>query len=211
MFGIQLIGIHGYAGAGKDTVAKYLHAFYKNVYIEHFADPLKASASEAFGIPLEDFTDPEAKNVIHPYWKVSPRQIVQFLGTEVYREVVGKLLPQVGPNFWVERLKGKFSGKLLLENEGEYSEGDTVIIADVRFQNEIDFIIDNGGVIIKVERSGYEGNVGIPGHASEVGKLIIPTEKHYLLINNSTIPDLFAQVESILPAIKANNIFLAHI
>jgi hypothetical protein len=209
---LQLIGIHGHAGAGKDTIAKYLYTFYQNVYIEHFADPLKAAASTAFGIPLDEFNDPKTKNTVHPYWKVSPRQIAQFMGTEMFRDTASKLLPQVGNDFWVQRLAGKLSAQLLLEDEGEYQEGDTVVISDVRFQNEVDFIISNGGVIITVERSGYEGNVGIENHRSEAGGLIIPTVQSYKLFNNSTIPELFTAVEGILPSMRAvNMINLTHI
>lgn len=209
---IQLIGIQGHAGAGKDSIATYLHAFYKDVYIEHFADPLKACASAAFGIPVEDFSDPTLKNNPNSYWGVSPRQIAQFLGTEIFRETIGKLIPTSQNTFWIDRLTGKLSGQLLLGGEGEYDDGDTVITADVRFQNEVDYITNQGGVIITVERSGYEGNVGIPGHASETKGLVIPSTQSYKLFNNGTIPELLASVEGILPAMKAvNAINLTHI
>jgi hypothetical protein len=209
---LQLIGIHGKAGAGKDTIAIYLNAFYKDVWAEKFADPLKDACSHAFGIPREYFDDPELKEIVNTYWSVSPRQIAQFVGTEMFRDGVRQLLPNVGNDFWVERLIGKLSGQLLLENEGEYYEGDTIVIPDVRFQNEVDFITNRGGVIICVERSGHDGNVGISGHSSEAGGLKIPSNQWYKLFNNATIPVLLESVEGILRTIEATNgIQLTHI
>ena len=34
---LQLIGINGYAGAGKDTIAQYIGTRYQTTYIESFA------------------------------------------------------------------------------------------------------------------------------------------------------------------------------
>jgi hypothetical protein len=204
---LQLIGITGKAGSGKDTIAKYIQRNFEDTYIEHFADPLKEAASKAFGIPTYAFSSSEFKGLSDPYWKVSPRQIAQFFGTEMFRETIYRLLPQIGMDFWVYRMKGKLEGSLILEDEGTYSDGETVLIPDVRFQNEVDFILSNNGVIITVTRSGYEGNVGISNHPSEAGDFVIPSEKHYLIQNDGDYGQLYASIERILPAMKANHSF----
>jgi len=199
--GIKLIGISGHAGSGKDSIAKYIHTFYQDVWVEHFADPLKDCASAAFGVARDLFDDPELKNVSIPYWNFSPRKMAQFVGTELFRDATIDIVsdPSIDHSFWVHRLQGKLLGELILDGEGEYSEGDTVLIPDVRFQDEVDWICANGGFIINVRRPGYEGAVGIPNHASEqLSSLNIPIGASYGVNNSTTLPQLFQAVESIL-------------
>jgi hypothetical protein len=194
--GIQLIGIHGHAGVGKDTLALYFHEEYTNVYIEHFADPLKAACSKAFGIQLEQFSTPEVKEKIHPYWNVSPRQIAQFMGTEIFRDQIYRLVSaEPDKSFWIKRLEGTINGDLVLEDEGEYGEGHTVIIPDVRFQDEADWIVNNGGVIICLTRPNYNGVVGISNHESEKGNLLIPGGSSYEITNEASKAAMYTCAE----------------
>lgn len=201
---LKLIGIYGHAGVGKDTVSAHLHFTYKNVYGESFAGPLKAACSEAFGIDLEDFTDPDVKNVINDYWGVSPRMIAQFVGTELFRNNVGKLLDTKymiipGENFWITRLGGRLIGALNEYKNNPYTPGDCVVISDVRFQNEYDWIIANDGIVIHLTRPGFIGNVGIINHASESGISNLHTpEATFHVSNDSTLEALYEKVEAII-------------
>jgi hypothetical protein len=139
---IQLIGIYGRAGSGKDTIAEYLYTHFKNVYSKAFAEPLKAAAAIAFGIDPDIFNNRAFKEQTNPFWGVSPRQIAQFFGTEMFRDTAPKLLGvEMGTNFWIHRLEGQLNGDLYTYEEGEYCDGDTVVIPDVRFQNEYDWIM----------------------------------------------------------------------
>jgi hypothetical protein len=197
---LNLIGISGHAGSGKDSIAKFIHTFYENAYIEHVADPLKDAASQAFGIARDCFDDTEYKNQVNEYWGVSPRAMAQFMGTEMFRNLAPQLLPEKRwGTFWVDRLHGRLFNLLNRGDEGIYEDGDTVIIPDVRFQDEVDYIIANGGFIITVRRPGYDGAVGISGHASEkISLLNIPTGANYGVNNYSSLPALFESVDSIL-------------
>lgn len=164
--GVSLIGITGHAGAGKDTVAEFLLATYANHYRYAFADPLKEAAAVAFGIPLQWFNSTSLKEVPHPNWNISPRKIAQFFGTELFRERIYQLLPSIESDFWVQRMIIRLNNQYVPEDEGTLGAGDTVVIPDVRFQNEYDWIISQGGIIIHLTRPGADGNIGIPGHAS---------------------------------------------
>ena len=195
---IQLIGISGSSGVGKDTVAHYLCGAYEKVYTEHFADPLKKACSEAFGLPLDFFNDPELKEESSPYWDVSARMIAQFFGTELFRENIWKLLPNDQQNFWVRRLHGKISGSLVLDGEGEYTPGDTVVIPDVRFQNEYDYITSSGGIVIHLTRPGKAGKVGIPDHPSEAGFKFTNPEATYEVNNSGNIFELHDKIDAVL-------------
>ena len=191
----RLIGIHGHAGVGKDTIAMYLNEWYIDCYCESFASPLKDAASQAFGIPRFHFDQSEIKELDNPYWNVSPRKIAQFLGTEMFRETIAKLIPEIGNDFWVKRLEGKLTQQILLEDEGEYNENDCVVIPDVRFQNEYDWITGNNGIVIHLTRAGKDGNIGIPNHASESGIFLNAPSRTYTISNNSSIGDLYNEVD----------------
>lgn len=196
---IQLIGIHGRAGSGKDTIANYIAETFSSCYGEPFAGPLKEGAAASFGIDLDDFYDSEAKEKVSPAWGVSPRQIAQFFGTEMFRDTILKLLPNVGNDFWIHRLCKKINGDI---DYIEYEEGDTVIITDVRFANEVEFVLANNGIIFHVTRELADGNVGIGGHSSETFDLgfymSMRSSKEkcqiYPIDNNGTVEELYEAV-----------------
>ena len=191
----KLIGICGHAGAGKDTVGKYLIDTRDNTYKLAFADPLKMAVKEMFGVMEDDLYDSVMKERPNNFWGVSPRQMAQFFGTEMVRDTLPKLIPDVGQNFWVHRMVQKLIGA---ENQVEYDSDDVVVITDVRFQNEYDWIINNGGIIIHLTRTGADGTVGIPGHASEAGIHFHAGMQTYSLDNDTTLEALYEKVDTII-------------
>ena len=193
--GIKLIGIHGKAGTGKDTVATFLNKNYIGHYIQSFADPLKEACSLAFGIPIDNFYDPELKETVHPTWETTPRKILQFMGTEVFRSKLQDLIgSSASENFWIKRAHLRLTNQFLDKDEGLYVAGDTVIFPDVRFQNEYDWIINSGGIVIHLTRPGFDGNIGIQNHASEAGINLWKTESTYEIINNTSIQMLYNKI-----------------
>lgn len=196
--GVKLIGISGKAGSGKDTVADFLTSTYKNYYYEPFAYGLKDAAAAAFGLPRNVFDDRDLKESQQVAWGVSPRQIAQFLGTEMFRNTINQLIPGIGENFWVHRMYGRCQGTLVPDDVGAYEPGDTVVIPDVRFQNEYDFIIANKGIVIHLTRAGADGNIGIPSHQSEAGFNFHTKELTYEVENNGTISDLHRKIANII-------------
>lgn len=197
----KLIGITGHARSGKDTVGQYLCGKHDNTYKLAFADPLKMAVKEMFGIFEDDLYDSVMKERPNNFWGVSPRQMAQFFGTEMVRETLPKLIPEVGENFWVHRMVQKLIGA---ENQVEYNEDDVVVITDVRFQNEYDWIVSQGGIIIHLTREGADGTVGIPGHSSEAGIDFHHEHMTYTLDNNSTLEKLYEDVDD---TIKRANIY----
>lgn len=198
---LKLIGIYGHAGVGKDTIGAYLASNYCNVYGESFADPLKEACAWAFGLDREDFDDPDLKNEVNEYWGVSPRMMAQFVGTELFRQGIihyGLPIKQDSRNFWIHRLAGRLTGALNEYKTNPYTPGDCVVIRDVRFQNEYDWIIQNEGIVIHVTRPGFTGNVGIKGHASEAGISFNAPEATFYVSNHSTLTALYEQVDDIV-------------
>ena len=196
----KLIGICGHAGCGKDTVASYLHSTRPNTWTESFATPLKIAAAAMFGISIDFFTDLNYKELPHEYWKVSPRQMAQFFGTEMVRNTMHALLPDVAHNFWVARLEAVLANQI---GDVEYTTDDVVTIPDVRFQNEYDWVLQQGGIIIHLTRPNADGIVGIPSHKSEQGIGFKHTpERNYLVENNTSLDDLYATIDGIVSVAK---------
>jgi hypothetical protein len=201
---LKLIGIHGHAGVGKDTAAAWICQNYENCYGEAFAKPLKAACAAAFGLPIEHFNDPQLKEQ-ETFWGVSPRKIAQFVGTEMFRNLTGQLYLHTNNSHWIDLLEARLIGESAPPaGEGFYEPGDCVIISDVRFQDEADWILKNGGTILNILRPGHFGYVGIPGHASESGILFEQGQSVFVLYNDSSLEVLYAQLTLIIDKLPFN-------
>ena len=171
--GLKLIGIHGKAGSGKDTLGNYLvedHNFHRMA----FADPVKAAVAIIFDWPLEKLHDPEFKKTFSDYWGISVRQATQKTGTEAVRGTFGN-------DHWVKRW---------LLDYVKIEKKRSVVVTDVREEAEADCIRAMGGVIVHL----YRDEAGLSGteatHSSEKGITFRST--HDIEINNNgTLVDLW--------------------
>lgn len=142
----KIVGLVGFIGSGKDTVAKILTAKY-GYHPLAFADVLKDGVSIVFGWPrhfLEGDT-PESRDFREKedeFWsrklgkKITPRLVLQKFGTEGTRDIFGE-------DIWVSALERRIEQK-------HYKK---IVITDVRFPNEIKFIEDQQeGYVFRVSR-----------------------------------------------------------
>ena len=140
----QIIGIVGFIGSGKDTVADYLVNFhgYKR---ESFANSLKDAVATVFGWPrelLEGRTKEsrEWRETRDEWWSkrlkqdITPRYVLQYWGTEVVRK-------GFHDDMWVASLEHR-----LLNSQND------IVITDCRFPNEIKAIRNAGGRVIRIKR-----------------------------------------------------------
>lgn len=141
-----IIALCGEIGAGKSTVAQELEKF---GYVRlSLALPLKRMLS-AINVPWKSLhgTSEEKANPLAQFGGRSGRELMQTLGTEWGRAQ--------HPDFW------------LLQWRADVARYDHVVVDDMRFQNEFDFIRGLGGVVAAVNRNVRTALVGIDGHASE--------------------------------------------
>lgn len=128
-----VIGLLGGAGAGKTTAAKYLEQRY-GARRYTFAGPLKEFAGKVFGFTEEQlYGTQEQKEMIDPRYNVSPRWLLQKLGTEGFRGVFGE-------EFWIRELFRRVDDQ----------RPQVAVIEDVRFQNEA-HVTRSRGFIIRLE------------------------------------------------------------
>lgn len=136
----MLIGFSGKKGSGKSYFADYLvnHKLFIKL---SFASPLKEITKILFNLSDEDVKDPIKKELINPKFNASPRELMQWLGTDIMREEFNKKFNYSG-SIWIDSVKDKV--KTLLDNNKD------VVIDDVRFQNEVDMIHSLGGIVINL-------------------------------------------------------------
>ena len=241
---ILYIGLNGYAGSGKDTVAKMMHHILsknwssmkeskeqyvqneniyatfngtQKVYDEHvlciaFADQLKNVCASMFGIPVDRFyynkanawicinndfeyteSRPQSNYIVtaedyfigysnyanskEKYW-MSLREILVYVGTYVCQRHINK-------NIFINIIKNTVKRK---SSTLQY-----VIVTDVRFLHELEFIHNNNGVTINIDRESIVQLNNIAEH-----DLDDTEDFDYVIDNNGTYDDLFENVWNLL-------------
>lgn len=179
----NLIGVCGNKFMGKDTIADYLTAEYGYTKLA-FAQPVKEVSKILFGFTHEQLHG-DQKEETDKNWGITPRTVFQFIGTDLIRKQMCKILPDIGEDFWVECLKQKC--KKLLES------GKSVVISDVRFENEANAIKDLGGIIIRVHRSSANND---DSHESENSLKNIDVTHD--IFNNSSLKELYSTINKLI-------------
>jgi len=151
--GTNIIGLVGFIGSGKNSVADILirnHSFEK----ESFAAPLKDACSVIFKWDrtlLEGDTEESRlfRETPDAFWSekmgknFTPRLAMQLMGTQVGRNIFYE-------DLWVDalikRINFKSTTNSILRQETN------IVISDVRFPNEIDKIREIGGRVYRVIR-----------------------------------------------------------
>lgn len=166
----NVIGLVGYKGSGKDTVADIIARRY-GFQKKPFAEPLKKTLMLVFGLTEAELNDPILKEQPLDRWPFeSPRTLMQKVGTDLLRERY--------PGVWIEAWKHGIAAI------------PRVVASDVRFLDEAAAVRQLGGLIIRVERPG---RIRSDTHASETEQLYV---KHDLLImNDGDFAALDAQIE----------------
>ena len=212
---MKLVGIVGLIGSGKSTAGDILEqelGFKKLA----FATILKDATANLFSWPrelLEGDTQQsrEFRETEDVYWtralgrKITPRVVLQEMGTEVIRD-------SFHSDFWILALQQKILSGVL--GQGPF------VLTDCRFPNEMKFIKDSGGALIRIKRgddpiwfnnaiklnnttyqdaySDWVDTVTVPPiHPSEWKWIHEEAYYDYVVENNSTLEDLKEKIKNI--------------
>ena len=256
MVKLNVVGISGQAGAGKDEVAQRFVQEHGFVQVA-LADPLKRLGYLAFDFSEEQLWGPSKhRNAVDsryseaqmwdtagvrlgtygPRWameagdwqlgseeahqayekledwfewlkrghsELSPRIMLQTLGTEWGRDVVDK-------DVWVKYML-KIAKRLLSHESFAYnrtvglthSEESTtiggVVVSDIRFKNELEIIPEQGGFLMRIVRPETDEQaqgIGIASHRSESDQLEFSDELFNAIIrNDGSLQDLYSAID----------------
>lgn len=154
---MNIIGITGPAGAGKDAARSVLVESFKITGLA-FADPIRSMLGALLDecqIGEEWMTARELKEQPLPGLGFSYREAAQLLGTEWGRA----LTP--GGDLWL-----RVATQRMLDGLDVHGADHVFCISDVRFDNEARWVKEHGGVIWQIERPGLNS---VRAHASENG------------------------------------------
>lgn len=207
----MLIGLLGFIGSGKGTVAERLVGNH-NFRQDSFAASLKDVCAVMFDWPRDLL---EGDTTVSRNWReqpdewwsqklgienFTPRFALQHLGTDVLRK-------NFNQNIWF----------LSLQNRYRKSPSQNIVISDVRFQNEIKFIKENKGLLVCINRGEspwwVEEAVRANNGNSDSRHLLITegihesewawvgTQMDYEIDNNGSIEELKIGVDSFIKTI----------
>lgn len=176
----MIVGLCGKKRSGKSSVAKYL-VEEKGFYEISWAFPLKEIIGrELFGLNDDQLYGPEvAREAVIPEWGMSPRQILQLVGTECFRKVIRD-------DFWV------VLGKKRLK---EFADRNwNVVISDCRFPNEMEALRELGGITVRIVRNDQ---ISTDPHPSENSLDEYKTD-YTLTAESGHLASLFRQIERVI-------------
>jgi hypothetical protein len=189
-----IIGICGYKGSGKDTIADYIQNQYGFTKLS-FGSKIKDIVSILFGwnrTLIEGDTDfSRVYREMEDPWlseklkmEITPRKMLQYVGTDLLRN-------HLSNDIWVYAL------------EKELSSFELVIVSDVRFENEFDMIQRHNGFIISVERD-LTHDITDTHESEHIWKKCLD-KVNFSIKNDSTKDMLYSKIDEIMANILLNN------
>lgn len=175
---MHIIGLTGRAGAGKDTVLQLLQERRFGIARAAFADALRVECAAAFGVDRTLFETRSLKEIPHQSLastRCNDPAFVRHLGTLCWfaelkpRTVMqqwGDYRRAVDADYWVRLLDPVAASARTIGCRA-------LVVTDVRYQNEVDWLRRHGGVLWRVERPGLRL---VSGHSSETALADVPAD-----------------------------------
>lgn len=207
----MLIGLTGYAGSGKDTVASFL--------IDMWGFERRAFADKLKELALEHNPEIVTHSVLggRAQLKVRLSVLVGDLGWECakreipavreYLQGLGIDKREIDEDYWVDRVlpRPEHLIKVLYHHPDTWRQWpvsrtvyDKLCITDVRFPNEIERIKSLGGTIVRVDRPG----VGpVNDHISETAWL---GSESYVIKNHGGLEHLESEVDLLITTLRGD-------
>lgn len=154
-----IIALGGLKRSGKDTFAGILAAVAKSrpnltTHRIAFAEPLRRAAAAAYDVPVAEFSDDTLKDVIHPAWGITRRQMLIN---------VGEAMRGVDADHWTKLLTRSIDSFETAAKLYTPTHKPLHIVTDMRRANEAKALLDLGATLVLVVRDGVVWD----GHETE--------------------------------------------
>lgn len=224
----KIVGIAGKARAGKDEATQIiLNDIFVSYYRYGLADPIKNCVNEIFGWGEREGYGDLKEKVVFKWFKLDdvelsciiksyigehikyaynrPKVLSRAFITEVLKDSIvlkfgNYMLLRTSPRIMYQRFGTDFARKRVSKDSiwFDIAPQHGIIVSDVRFENEAQWIRDNGGIVIHIEREGLTGSL-VAEHDSENG---IAFNKDDVKIINVKADDWLQQLRK-----NINNVF----
>jgi hypothetical protein len=167
---MSIIAFTGVMGCGKTTAARILCG-----YDLSFAKPLKEAVKILFLLTEDQLYTQAGKNTVDPRWGVTPREFLQWMGTDVIRKRF--------PGHWVQLMEHRIRG--LHDRVGKQA---LITVDDIRFEDEAELIRKLGGVVVHIVGRKAEVEDHTADHKSEQGIMFMTGDE--VIDNSGTTEEL---------------------
>lgn len=168
-----IIALSGWKRSGKDTVAEYLIQNYGAQRIA-FADPLKESVAQQYGLTRAYIDDPATKEAPLLHMPVDPRDafsktVTDFMRGE-FRDQNGKRYDEGSPDsvmYWTPRALCILEGSTKRSADPDHwvkqavaktESGKLYVISDARYKNEMESLKRTGANIVTVRIERFDSS-----------------------------------------------------
>lgn len=181
----KIIALTGPAGCGKDIVTEIMMAqmIRRDPTVKlrtlSFAAPIKEAVAAILGCEVSDFDNrafKEGSLMISHGLDTSPRIMMQLMGDQYARQMIDE-------DIWLKVAQQRF-------DFAQDQKDDFLFITDCRYENEADWIMENAGTILYIDRPDA---APVASHASESGLSRPPC---YVIDNSRSIDDLRVEVST---------------
>lgn len=175
---MQVIGLVGHAGSGKDTVARHLvrkYCFQRRA----LADPLRLLVQRTYALPVRgEYQSDEWLQEWDDLKRGSAwvRRVLQDIGVSC-RELLG-------PDVWMNALRHSLEPWVL-----------KLVIPDIRFHNELEWLRESNGILMAIERPGV---TAVNAHQAECAIDDLKRLADITLLNDKDETALFQAVDGYL-------------
>ena len=154
------------------------------IQIKKFAGKLKNIVAELLSCNVSNLESEDFKNSKIEYIStedkcITPRYLLQYLGTDVLRNSINK---DIHVNLLLNELKSSQNANIL-----------AFAITDLRFRNELEAIKKHGGLTIRLNRN--EANKIVSNYQHESETALDNAQFDITIDNNGTFEELFLKVQ----------------
>src|SRR5207302_2034633 len=99
---------------------------------------------------------------------------------------------KIGETVWIDAL----------DNAVKAAGADDVVVTDVRYPNEAEWVRSIGGIVVKIERPGVDRSGPEHQHLTETNVDLLKADR--VIVNDGGLPDFYDEIDHLLTCIAVD-------